>query len=134
MKKTLNFYFNTELTRDQYKDTGMAMVLIFLILALIFKQDFFIFCAIGVHVVNMIAPQVYRHVAVIWLGLAHLLGTIVSKVILSIVFLGIVTPVGLLRRIFVKDSLKLKGFKAGHESVMQERNLKYNGENIERPY
>ncbi len=134
MKKTLNYYFNTELTKDQCKDTGMAMVLILLLITLTFKRDIFFFCAIGALVLNMIAPQVYRFVAVIWLGLAHLLGTIVSKVSLSIVFLGIVTPVGLWRRIFAKDSLKLKGFKAGHESVMQERNHTFVGEDIERPY
>jgi len=134
MKKTLNFYFNTELTRDQCKETGVAMVLVFMILALIFKQDLFIFCAIGAHVFNMTAPQVYRPVAVIWLGLSRVIGKIVSKVILSIVFAVVVTPVGLWRRIFVKDSLKLKDFKAGYESVMHVRNHTFIGENIERPY
>ncbi len=134
MKTHRTGFFKGSVTPEQCKDTGMAAVLIFLLLTLMFKQELYLFCALCTHVLNMIAPRTFRPLAVLWLGLAHLLGTIVSRIILSAVFLVVVTPVGLLRSLLGKDSLKLKGFKAGRESVMQERNHKFTAEDIQRPY
>lgn len=127
-------YFRSEMTRDQCKDAGMAMVLIFLLLALFLKDEIYLVCALGLHVTNMIVPPVFRPVAVLWLGMAHLLGTLMSWMILSVVFLVVVTPVGLLRSVMGADSLKLKEFKAGRESVMQERNRTFTAEDIRKPY
>jgi len=123
-----------KLTTEQCKDTGMAMVLVLLLVTLIFKREIFIFCAIAVQVLNMVAPQVYRPFAIIWFGISHLLGTIVSKVILSVAFFFLVVPVGVLRRILGKDSLRLRAFKAGTESVMHERGHTFTGEDIKKPY
>jgi hypothetical protein len=126
--------FRVSVTKEQCKDTGMAMVLILLLVTLITKRDVFMFCAIGAHILNMVVPQLYRLVAVLWLGLANLLGTIMTKVLLAIVFLAVVTPVGLCRRLFKADPLKLKAFKAGSESVMQKRNHTFNASDIMKPY
>jgi hypothetical protein len=126
--------FKISVTPEQCKDTGMAMVLIFLLLTLVFKQDLYLFCAICVHVVNMVAPRVYRPVAVIWLGLAHLLGMVVSRIVLSVVFIAVVTPIGLARRLLGIDSLRLREFKKDDGSVMQERNHRFTPEDIQRPY
>lgn len=134
MIKMINEYRQSKITKDQCKDTGMAMVLIFLIVAVAFKKDIYIYGAIGLHVINMITPQVYRPVAVVWLGLAHILGTIASTVILSVVFMVVVTPIGLLRRMLGKDSLNLKDFKTGRKSVMHERNHTFAAEDITKPY
>ncbi len=121
-------------TVEQCKDTGMAMVLLLLLMFYFFKSDLFIFGAIVLHILNMAFPDVYRPVAVVWLGLTHFLGTIVSKVILSVVFFTVVTPVGLWRRLFASDTLRLKAFKADRKSVMHERNYTFTGRDIERPY
>jgi hypothetical protein len=127
-------FFNRKITKDQSRDTGMAMVLLALIIFLTRKREGWLFAAMGLHVLNMIVPKIYRPVAVIWLGLSDLLGAVVSKVLLSIVFFVIVTPIGLLRRLFGKDSLKLRAFKAGQDSVMLERNHTFVGGDLERPY
>lgn len=134
MRSLLRGHPRNKLTKEQCKDTGMAMVLVFLLVTLVSKRGLFIFCAIGVHVLNMIAPEVYRPVAIIWFGISRLLGTIASKVMLSVVFFSLVVPVGILRRILGKDSLRLRAFKAGTESVMQERDHTFTGEDIKKPY
>lgn len=112
----------------------MAMVLILLLLALVYKLEFYLIGALCVHILNMIVPRVYRPVAVLWLGLTQLLGMVVSRLILSVVFLVVVTPIGLVRRMMGIDSLKLKEFKASTDSVMHERNHKYTADDIQRPY
>jgi hypothetical protein len=124
----------SRLTKDQCKDTGMAMVLIVLLLTLAVKRDYLIFGAIGLLVLTMIRPQLFRPVAVIWFGLSRLLGMVTSRVVLSIIFLVVVTPVGLVRRMLGKDTLRLKSFKKSHESVMEERNHTFCANDIIKPY
>ncbi len=121
-------------TTAQSRDTGMAMVLLLLILAVFRKREGYLFVAIAMHVTNMIVPQIYRPIAVVWLGLADLMGAVVSRILLSIVFFAVVTPIAYLRRLLGKDSLKLLAFKASRESVMVERNHVFVGQDLERPY
>jgi hypothetical protein len=123
-----------KITKDQSRDTGMAVVLLLLILFATRKREWMLFGAMGLHVLNMIVPQIYRPVAVVWLGLSEVLSTVSSKILLSIVFFVVVTPIGILRRLFGKDSLKLRSFKASEDSVMVERNHKFSSRDMERPY
>jgi len=127
-------FFTRKITKDQSRDTGMAMVLLLLIVFATRKREGYLIAAMVLHVLNMIVPQVYRPVAVLWLGLSDLLGSVVSKILLSIVFFVVVTPIGILRRLFGKDSLQLRVFKASKESVMLERNHTFIGSDLERPY
>jgi hypothetical protein len=123
-----------KITKDQSRDTGMAMVLLMLILFVSRKREGWLFVAIALHVLNMIVPQIYRPIAVVWLGFSDLLGMVMPKVLMGIVFFAVVTPIGLVRRLFGKDSLKLKAFKASDESVMLERKHLFIGQDLERPY
>lgn len=126
--------FRKKITKDQSRDTGMAMVLLLLIVFLSRKREGYLFAAMAVHVLNMIVPQIYKPVAVIWLGFSDLLGAVVPKVLLGLVFFLVVTPLGVLRRLSGKDSLKLRVFKASQDSVMVERKHTFVGVDLERPY
>ena len=99
-----------------------------------FKREILVTIAIIALVVDMTVPQLYRPVAVLWLGLSHLLGTVVSKILLTLVFFTVVTPIGLARKLLGIDSLKLKDFKSGENSVMLIRNHTFSGKDIEKPY
>lgn len=127
-------FLKRKITKDQSRDTGMAMVLLLLIVAATRKREGYLIVAMALHVVNMIWPQIYRPFAVLWLGLSDLLGAVVSKILMSIVFFAVVTPIGLIRRLAGKDSLKLRAFKASQDSVMLERNHTFVGQDLERPY
>ena len=134
MKKIVGELFKRTLTKEQSKDTGMAMVLLLLLFSGAFKRETLVAIAIIALVVDMTFPQLYRPVAVLWLGLTHLLGTVVSKILLTLVFFCVVTPMGLARKVLGFDSLKLKDFKSGEDSVMVVRNHTFTGEDIEKPY
>jgi hypothetical protein len=110
------------------------MVLLLLLIFLKTRRDGLLYTAFVLHVVNMIVPRVFAPVAVVWLGLSHVLGTVMSKVLLSILYFGLVTPIGVLRRLFGKDSLQLRAFKASEESAMTVRNHLFVGSDIEKPY
>lgn len=134
MKLFLSRILRGDATRDQAKDTGMALVLVFFIVWLFRRRDGDIAAALVLHLVTMVAPQVFRPIAVVWFGLSHLLGTIASRIVLSVIFFVVVTPVALWRRMIGADSLQLKSFGRGKESVMKVRNHTFVGKDLEQPY
>ncbi len=132
--KKLKGFIPESISAGQAKDTGMAMVLICLLIAFFGQKQQLYVIAILLLLVNMIWPGIYRPVAKIWLGLSHLLGTVVSKVVLSVIFFGMVMPVGLARRISGKDSLQVKKWKKGRDSVFKAREHEFTSEDISHPY
>ena len=123
-----------KITKDQSRDTGMAMVLLFLLIFLGRKKEGWLFVAMALHVLNMIVPSLYKPVAVIWLGLSDLLGAVTSKILLGLLFFIVVTPIGIFRKLAGKDSLKLRAFKKSRESAMLTRNHMFSAKDIENPY
>src|ERR1700736_6207000 len=107
MKNFITDSFQRTITKDQSKDTGMAMVLLLLLVSGSFRHQVLIAVAIITLVVTMVHPQIYRPIAVVWLGGTHLIGTLVSKVLLTVVFFGVVAPIGLARKLLGIDSLRL---------------------------
>ena len=127
-------FFPKNINKDQARDTGMAMVLVCLLIAFFGEKEFFVGIAIILLVLNMVWPMFYKHAARVWLGLANLLGTVVSKILLTIIFFVLVTPVGLIRRLTGSDSLKLKNWKKDNNSVFRIREHIYSEEDIKTPY
>jgi saxitoxin biosynthesis operon SxtJ-like protein len=123
-----------KITRDQAKDTGMAMVLISLLTGLLGEKDIFMVLSIPLLLINMTFPLIYIPVAKLWLGLSHLMGTIMSKVILTGLFFVLVTPVGLIRKALGADPLQKKKWKESRSTVFKVRNHKFKAEDIEAPY
>ena len=132
--KKIKGFIPESISAGQAKDTGMAMVLICLLVAFFGQKQQLYVIAILLLLVNMIWPGIYKPVAKIWLGLSHLLGTVVSKVVLSVIFFGMVMPVGLARRISGKDSLQIKKWKKGRDSVLRTREHEFTSEDISHPY
>ena len=127
-------YFPSKISKDQAKDTGMAMVLILLLLGVLLQNYVFVKFGILCLITAMTIPSLYKYVAIFWLGLSHFIGTFTSKILLSVIFYLIVTPVGLIRRLLGYDTLKLRQFKARTESVMVLRNHTFKKEDINKLY
>jgi len=127
-------FFSTSISKEQAKDSGMAIVLILLVIGYFTNDDIYYKIAIPVLLMNMIFPGFYYPFAVFWFGLSNLLGIIVSKVLLSLVFIIVVLPIALLRRLLGKDTLLLKKFKRSSESVMKTRKHTYVAADLEKPF
>ena len=131
---SLNEIFRSTVTRDQAKDSGMAIMLILMIIGFFTNNDLFYKIAILVLLINMILPMFYHPFAILWFGLSNLLGTIVSKILLSIIFFVIVLPIALVMQFIGKDPLLLKKFKKSTESVMKTRNQTFVAADLEKPF
>jgi hypothetical protein len=121
-------------TPEQAKDTGMAMVLICLLLGYWGKFPKFLPVAIVLLLITMVWPKAFQPLAGLWFGLSHLLGSVVSRVILTILFFLVVTPIGLIRRLFGADALQLKKWKQGRDSVFIVRQGPVQKKDLMQPY
>ncbi len=54
---------------------------------------------------GLLAPGALKPLQKIWMGLGLVLGFFVSRIVLSIIFFGIITPTGLLMKLSGKDIL-----------------------------
>lgn len=121
-------------TPEQARDTGLAMVLICLLLAYWGGRPRYLPLAIALLLLTMVWPQAFRPLAGLWFGLSHLLGAIVSRIILTLLFFLLVTPVGLIRRWAGADTLQLKKWKKDRSSVFIERQGAIKPQDLLNPY
>jgi hypothetical protein len=121
-------------TTQQCQDTGMAMVLLLLVIALRVDRGGVVLAALVVQVIAMTVPRWFAPLAIVWLALSHAIGKVVSTILLAAVYAFIVTPVGLFRRVTGKDPLRLKAFRNGTASAMMVRRHTFGPRDLERPY
>ena len=116
------------------KDTGMAAVLILLLITWFTSNITWVIPAIVALILTMTVPVVFKPLSVLWFGLANMLGHVVSTVILSVLFFAVVMPIGLIRKFGGADALRLKKWGNGDASAFVVREHLYTAEDLEKPY
>ena len=122
------------ITTKQSADTGMAMVLICLIISFFNNSRIALSISIVLLILNMTIPKIFMPLAKIWIGFSIIVGNIVSRILLSIIFYILVTPVGFIRKLLGADPMQLKKWKNGSDSVFGDRHHLFQAEDIEKPY
>ena len=122
------------ITAKQSADTGMAMVLICLLISFFSNSKIALSISIVLLILNMTIPQIYMPLAKIWIGFSIIVGNVVSRILLSIIFYVLVTPVGFIRKLFGADPMQLKKWKNDSDTVFRERNHLFQARDIEKPY
>ena len=89
---------------------GAVLIAIVLLLFWLEKQSYDILMIVGVVlcVSSLILPVILKPFYFAWMTFAIILGWIMTRVILSLVFYGIITPIGLFSRLVGKEFLNLK--------------------------
>jgi len=121
-------------TPEQARDTGMAMVLICLLLGYWGKFPKLLPVSLVLLILTMAWPKAFRPLAGLWFGLSHLLSSVVSRVILTVLFFLVVTPIGVIRRWAGADALQLKKWKQGRDSVFVVREGAIQAKDMTNPY
>lgn len=127
-------FFSKTLSVEKCKDSGLALTLISLLCYQAWKLEILLLLAIIFLLVAMTYPLIFKPFAKIWFALSTALGTIVSKIVLTVLFFGLVLPFGLARRLSGKDSMKLKSWKKGVASVFRVREHSFTAKDLEHPY
>jgi hypothetical protein len=133
-KQNISGMLHSPVSRKECTDTGMAAVLICLIAYGVTDVRFWLGAAVVLLLVNMVWPGLYTYPAKLWLGLSGLLGSIMSKILLTVIFFVVQTPLAVLRRVLGHDPMLRKKWKNGSDSVFAVRDHVFTAEEIERPY
>ena len=94
----------------------------FLLLFLINGKLWFLYVAFGVGTIGILVKPLASLLAKGWFKLGELLGFVVSKVVLTVLFFIILVPVSFLYNIFNRDTLHLKRTE---KSLWVNRNHSY---------
>jgi hypothetical protein len=115
----------TQVTKRQCLEFGLLVVLATIYAGLHFKDRYFFVATFMATLLIILWPFVFYPLAVIWFTIIRGVSFISSWLIMLILFFVVVTPVGLFRRMTGRDTLQLKQFKKGRQSVMTEINHTY---------
>ena len=88
----------------------------------------------GLAAFGMIWPQALKYLYIAWMALAFSLGFVMSNVILVLFFFLVVTPIGLLARLFQKDFLARKWDKHAASYWIQRTREMRTAESYERQF
>jgi len=125
---------NKDYTINQARDTGLAFVLLSLIIIYLTKSYKLVPLPMVLLIITMAWPVFFKPFAKVWFGLSHIIGTVMSKIILTVIFFVIVTLVGLVRRVFGADPMQLKRWNKNDGSTFIVRNSKMEAKDLEQPY
>ncbi|MBS0032268.1 SxtJ family membrane protein [Chitinophaga sp. 22321] len=118
------------ITRQQCVEFGQVAVLALIVAALYYRNIRLLAPALAVILITILVPRLFYPLAWAWFGLSKILGEINIRLLLSLVFVLVVLPVGLWRRLRGRDSLQLRRFKKEEESVMAIRDHLYTSEDL----
>lgn len=118
----------------QCRDTCLALTFLLLIIFFISDNIIFSYMAAALLLLGMVLPNTMKPLAKLWYGLAEVLGSVVSKIILILLFVLLVLPVAIVRQLMGKDPLLLKQFKQSNSSCFVERDHKYTAEDFTKLY
>ncbi len=94
-----------------------------LVLYFIFGLKGFLYAAGVIGVLCLFVPFIGKWIVILWFKLAHVLGWINTRILLSVIFYLFLFPIALLSRISKKNPLKLR--KADGQSYYTERDHTY---------
>ncbi len=123
-----------KITFRQRIETAILLAMTSLACAWIYQQWILVGLAFGILSLSLIVPIIFHPIAVLWFGLAKVLSAISSTVLLTLLFFLLVTPIGLFRKWTGKDSLQLKDFKKGRQSVLKIRDHPYVPADLKHPF
>jgi len=127
---------NIKSTKSDFRKFGITIgVFLMVIAGLLFwkgKESFdillisgFILCVLGIAIPVVLKPFYW-----VWMILAAILGWIMTRVILSLLFYVVITPIGVLSRLFGNQFLELKWDKSkdsywNPRTTKQQKNENY---------
>tara|TARA_B100000131_G_C17809639_1_gene489109 strand:- start:107 stop:499 length:393 start_codon:yes stop_codon:yes gene_type:complete len=103
-----------EIKTGSNKSFGIVFFVIFIIIALwpLLKDEnirvWSIIVSITFLTLGLLNSKILTPLNKLWMRLGILLGAIVSPIVMGVVYFGVITPIGLIMKLFGKDVLNLK--------------------------
>ena len=131
---------NIKIGKKDIRSFGIIFGIIFLIIAglLFYKEkdsfQLFIYMASSFIGISLVIPVILKPIYLVWMIFSVILGWFMTRLILSLLFYLIITPIGLVLRLMGKDLLELRK-KEVQDSYWNMRNSeKEQNQNYEKQY
>lgn len=125
-------YLFSFLMKWQAKHTSLLVIAIgFAAFFLLYRNDWLLL-PVGISAIGFIIGLVGEYIHLGWMLLAKILGYINSRILLSIIFFLVLTPVALLMRLLGKTQFVKKA--GTQQSLFVARNHLYNRQDLEQPF
>ena len=115
-------------------EAGIVLALLFLLVGLFTGLGVYYKLAAATLFLDLAAPKAFWPFAFCWFNLSVWLGFLTSRILLSVIFVLIIVPVAIIRRLGGKDRLMLKEFKKSTSTVFTERNIKFGANHLNKTY
>lgn len=116
-------------SKDKHYGTILVFVLVLIIFFFVYKNTNLLYVALGLGAIALLVPALSRLIHRLWMKFAELLGFVMNKVILGIVFFVFLTPIAFLSRLFRKNTLKVE---KNATTYFSERNFTYTKKSLEQ--
>lgn len=117
---------------QQDRTSELVIVTGFMALSYLFNIPVLGQLALVLGFIFLISDFLSKGILWLWWKLAHILGWINTRILLSVVFYVILLPMAMLSRIFTRDPLKIKWRK--HDSTFVIRDHLYSRSDLENPW
>lgn len=97
------------------------------------REDGWVLAAVAFLTIGCFVAPLAGLITRAWFGLSHILGAVMSRVIIGLVFFAVLVPLALLRRLFDADPLRLRRGPAG-ESYFTDIGRAYRARDLEKPW
>lgn len=119
-------------TGKQVRESMLVITAGFAVLYFITHHQWLAWVSAGVAICGLFVPPLAKLITRGWFGLAHVLGWINGRILLSATFFLVLTPIALLRRALHKDGMRhIDRSAASHWTV---RDHTYTAADLEKPW
>jgi hypothetical protein len=115
--------------KDKHYSTILIFVLVLIIFFLANKKIGLLYIALALGAIAILIPALSRLIHKLWMKFAELLGLVMNKVILGIVFFVFLTPIAFLSKLFRRNAMRVK---KDATSYFSERNFTYTKKSLEQ--
>ncbi|MDU0459000.1 MAG: SxtJ family membrane protein [Geobacteraceae bacterium] len=118
-------------TRVQSLETMAVLAAFFLILSIVTGRESFVWPALVLLATGLFLKPLAAKVTRGWLKVSEIIGAVANRIILTLLFVAVLTPIALLFRIFTRNPLNIR---RNHRTVsyFQERNHTFTAEDLEK--
>jgi hypothetical protein len=114
------------------KETVLVITVGFLLVYVVFRSRAFLYCSLGVGLAGVFSSWLSGKIDWFWNRLSRVLGVVSNTVLLSLVYILVVTPVGLIRRWGGKD--RVRRFDPGATSNFTDRDHAFAAKDLENTW
>jgi len=126
--------YKQKITKQKCTETAIVLAAVLLFLGWKYEDWQYAITSFVILVLSLLIPMLFYPIAKLWFALGSLLGFISTKVLLSLIFITMLTPIGVIRKLIGKDSLHLKSFKTNKSSVLKVREHQFSADDLKTPY